>query len=82
MTNNKIYLGNLIKSLDSSKLEQLFSAYGEIKEISLPTDKKTGEGKGYAFITYAKPEAAARALSKNGDEIEGQAITVEIATER
>jgi len=79
MNSNKIYLGNLSKSLDPSKLEQLFSAYGAIEEISVPTNTETGEIEGYALITYAKSEAAARALSKNGDEIEGQVITVEVA---
>ncbi len=73
----QIYIGNIPKFIDQNRLETLFCAYGKITEINYPIDRKTEEPKGYGFITFAKQESAERALEKNGDDIEGQTITVE-----
>jgi len=82
MNSQKIYVNHLPTSYDANNIEQLFSAYGKIADVNYPIDKKTNQPKGYAFITFANPNSAERALEKNNDEIEGKLLIVEIATEK
>ncbi len=73
----KVYVGNLAYSIDENKLEELFSSYGEIKEVVVIKDKFSGRSKGFGFITFADAETASKAISEmNGKEIEGRALTV------
>lgn len=82
MKNSVIYIKNLPLSYDSNTIEQLFSAYGKITKVSYPTDKKTKQPKGYAFVTFENPKNAQLALEKNNEEIEGQALIVELSKEK
>ena len=82
MPNNKIYLGNLSKTVTDSLLKAHFAEYGEITEVHLPLDGKSKETKGYAFITFALESAAENALEQDGKEFLDQEISVQIATEK
>ena len=82
MNNQKIYIGHIPASYDANTVEQLFSAYGKITEVIYPTDKKTKQPKGYAFVTFANPGSAERALEKNDEELQDQKLIVEIAIEK
>lgn len=82
MQQNKLYVGNLSYTIDESKLEEVFSAYGEMDEIKLIRDRDTGRSRGFAFITFSTQQAAEKALEQNGKEIEGQAIKVNMAKEK
>lgn len=79
---NKIYVGQLPSAITEDDLKSHFASYGEINEINLPTDRKTGQTKGYAFISFAGPESAEAALAENDKELLEQSITVEIAVEK
>jgi len=86
MANNKIYLGNLDKSATQDQLkanlEACFSRYGEITEVLLPIDVASGKIKGYGFISFAEESSAQNALAQDGEATFGEAITVQIATEK
>ncbi len=58
MQQNKLYVGNFPYSIDEDQLRELFSPYGEIDELALIMDRETGRSKGFAFITFAKQQAA------------------------
>jgi RNA recognition motif-containing protein len=46
-------------------------------------DKFTGRSRGFAFVEYATPEEAAKAVEMfNGKELQGRALTVNIARPR
>lgn len=81
--NNKVYVGNL--SLDATKegLEQLFSAAGEVKEVTIISDRDTGRSKGFAFVTFATRAEANEAVTKfNGQEFLSRPLKVDMAHER
>lgn len=63
---NKIFVGNISYDFSTNelhdKLTEVFSQYGEIKEIKTPTFPDTGKQKGYAFISFATPEEAQKAM--------------------
>ena len=45
-----LYVGNLNYRAGEQELSELFSAYGEVKSVSLISDKFTGRSKGFAFV--------------------------------
>ncbi|MDH5219583.1 MAG: RNA-binding protein [Gammaproteobacteria bacterium] len=82
MTNNKIYLNNLNKTVTDTLIKEHFAQYGEITDIHLPLDRKTGQPKAYAFVTFADEDSATRALGQDGKSFLDNEIVVQIATEK
>jgi RNA recognition motif-containing protein len=82
MQQNKLYVGNLPFSADEAQLRELFSAYGEISELAMITDRDTGRSKGFAFLTFATQQAAEKALELDGKDLGGRNMRVNIAQER
>lgn len=82
MQQNKLYVGNFPYSVDEDQLRELFSPYGEIDELALIMDRETGRSKGFAFITFATQQAAESALEKNGVDLAGRALRVNMAQEK
>lgn len=78
---NKIFTNVYIKNLDDSvccedTLRDLFVEFGDITSIHVAIGEE-GTPKGFAFINYASPEMAKRAVDEmNTKEIGGKPITV------
>ncbi len=73
----KLYVGNMSYDMDSSSLQELFSAHGSVTSAEIISDRETGRSKGFGFVemgTDAEAEAAIAAL--NGQEHGGRALTV------
>ncbi len=79
---NKIFVGNLAFNTTASDLQDAFGKFGEISEIKIPTDRESGRVRGFAFITFEKPQAAENSLAFNSKELNGRSIRVSIATEK
>ncbi len=79
----KIFVGNLPFSTTQDDLQNLFSEFGEITQISLITDRMTGRSKGFAFVEFADEAAAAAAIEKmSGFRVEERELVVNIARPR
>lgn len=77
---NKLFVGNLPWSVDSEKLREIFSAYGEITDATVLTDKFTGRSRGFGFVEYKTDEEAAAAVDAlDGSNLEGRDIVVNVA---
>lgn len=48
-----LYVGNLSYDVTREDLERVFAEYGDVKRVSLPTDRETGRPRGFAFIDMA-----------------------------
>lgn len=48
-----VYVGNLSYDVTREDLERVFSEYGEVSRVSLPTDRETGRPRGFAFVDMA-----------------------------
>ncbi len=62
-----IYVGNLSYQAAKDDLSSVFSDYGTVKRVQLPTDQETGRVRGFAFVDMeddAQEEAAIAALNE------------------
>ena len=78
-----IYVGNLSYSAKEEDLDQVFSEYGKVKRITLPTDRETGRPRGFAFVEMeeeSKEDSAIEAL--DGAEWMGRELRVNKAKPR
>jgi RNA recognition motif-containing protein len=79
----RIYVGGLPYSATEEDLENLFSSAGSVKEVSVITDRYTGQAKGFGFVEMvsdADADAAIAAL--NGTQMGGRTLTVNEAKPR
>jgi len=80
---SKLYVGNLSYNVDSSQLEQLFSAHGTVQSAEIISDRETGRSKGFGFVQMDTEDAAKAAIAAlNGTEHDGRALTVNEAKPR
>jgi RNA recognition motif-containing protein len=80
---NRLYVGNLSFSTTQASIEAAFAAAGEVREVAMPTDRETGQPRGFAFVTMGSAQAANAAISQmNGMVLDGRSIKVNEAQER
>jgi len=79
--NKELYLSNLPFSINIEKLKEIFSKYGEVKDVRLIT-KSNNQPVGTGFIEYFDKESAFKGLAVNGTEIDGRIINVTISDNR
>jgi len=78
-----IYVGNTAYTTSEDGLRDMFSAYGEVAEARIVTDRETGRSKGFGFVEMPDSNSAQSAIDAlNGKEIDGRALTVNEARPR
>lgn len=78
-----IYIGNLSYEVTEDDLKSVFTDYGSVKRVHLPTDRETGRLRGFAFVemnTLTEEDSAITAL--DGAEWMGRSLKVNKAKER
>jgi RNA recognition motif-containing protein len=79
----RIYVGNLPYSADDGQLQQLFSAYGNVVDARVITDRNTGQSKGFGFVEMSSDEEARSAIAGlNGTMLGNRALRLDEAAER
>jgi len=77
MQGSKLYVGNLSYSVTDNQLKELFSNYGEVKEVTIIGSK------GFGFVEMADSEAAEKAKEAlDGSEFEERTLKVDEARPR
>ena len=80
---NKLFVGNLSFNTTENDLQDAFAAHGTVTETNLMMDRATNRPRGFAFVTMSTPEEAQKAIeAMNGKELDGRALTVNIARPR
>jgi nucleolin len=75
----KLYVGNLPWSIDEQGLMEMFSQYGVVEKVDMPRNER-GQSRGLGFVEFAEADAASAAADAlNGQDLEGRALTVNIA---
>ncbi len=74
METSKLYVGNLTYSVTEKQLEELFSQYGDVKDVRII------ERKGFGFVEMGTPEEAEKAKETlNETEFVGRTMRVDEA---
>ena len=80
---NRLYVGNLSFNATNDTVRAAFSAFGEITDVHVVSDRETGQSRGFGFVTMGSAEAAQKAISEmNGAMLDGRALKVNEAEER
>ena len=83
MSNNKLFVGNLSFNTTENDLRDAFAEHGNVHEIKLTTDRDTGRPRGFGFVTMSTAEEAQAAINAlNGKQLDGRALTVNVAKPR
>jgi len=78
-----IYVGGLPYSATESDLENLFAAQGSVNNVTIITDRYTGQAKGFGFVEMDDDAEAEKAISAlNGTQMGGRTLTVNEAKPR
>ena len=76
----KLYVGNLADSTTENALQLLFSQAGKVTAVNAIKDRKSGQPKGFAFVTMATEAEAQKAIVKFHEfSLAGRRLTVKLA---
>ena len=74
---------NITPNVNEAHLKEIFSNYGEVKEVYIPINDETQLKKNYAFIEFVKKENAEKArLYMDGGQIDGKVVSFEILAKK
>jgi len=74
MQGSKLYVGNIDYSVTNEQLEELFSNYGEVRQVNII------EGKGFGFVELSNPSEAEKAKGAlDGTDFKGRTLKVDEA---
>lgn len=76
----RLYVGNLPKSTTQDELQALFAQAGNVTAAEVIKDRRSGESKGFAFVTMSAQDEAEKAISMfNAYELSGKELKVSAA---
>jgi len=79
----RLYVGNLTHETTEEELRAAFAPCGELTEVQVVEDRYSGRPRGFAFVTMASEEQAARAITRmNGTVLNGRPLRVTEAERR
>ena len=78
-----IFVGNLSNDVQEEDLNNLFSEFGQVKEVKIIRDMFTQQTKGFGFVEMENSTDASKAIKAlNDSEIDGRNIVVNEAKSR
>ncbi|HSM72678.1 MAG TPA: RNA-binding protein [Anaerolineales bacterium] len=79
----KLYVGNLSKSTTQDDLNVLFAQAGEVIAAEVIRDRKSGDSRGFAFVTMSAQSEADKAVSMfNAYSLSDNTLKVSLAKPR
>jgi RNA recognition motif-containing protein len=72
----KVFVGGLPHNITKSELFSYFCAFGNVINIDLPMNAKTGKLKGFGFVFFSSPSEMEYALQHESHILKGKKITM------
>ncbi len=83
MSQSRLFVGNLSYETGENDLQEYFAQAGAVTAVNLMLDKVSGKSRGFAFVEFATPEEAQKAVEQfHNKEFQGRTLTVNIARPR
>jgi RNA recognition motif-containing protein len=83
MSQSRLFVGNLSYQTGENDLQDYFAQAGAVTSVNLMLDKVTGKSRGFAFVEFATPAEAQKAVEQfHNKEFQGRALTVNVARPR
>ena len=79
---SKIYVGNLPFSATEETVRALFAQHGTVESVALPTDRDTGQKRGFGFVEMSRQDAARAIQGLNGHSMDGRQLKVNEAQDK
>ncbi|CCF58908.1 hypothetical protein KAFR_0F03120 [Kazachstania africana CBS 2517] len=78
-----LFLGNLSFNADRDNISEMFSKFGEIVSVRIPTHPETEQPKGFGYVQYTNVEDAKKALDAlQGEYIDNRPVRLDFSTPR
>ena len=78
-----LFVGNIAFGADEAAVTEAFEGFGTIKSVRLPTDRESGDPKGFGYVEfYTLDEAKAAYEGMTGEMIAGRPIRVDYSQPR
>lgn len=75
---SKLFVRNLSRSVSDGMLQDLFQQAGTVYSVRIPTDRETGEPRGFGFIEMASVDDAQQAIDTLSNTVlEGKEISID-----
>lgn len=79
----QLFVGSLPFRMSDDELKELFAEFGEVSSAKIINDRETGRSRGFGFVEFeSETEAQAAIKGMNGKDIDGRALTVNVARPR
>jgi nucleolin len=63
-------------------LRACFEEYGTVTDTRIATDPQTGRSRGFGYVDFESPESAQKGLAASGQDLQGRAMNVDLATSK
>ncbi|KAE8637359.1 hypothetical protein CSA_011909 [Cucumis sativus] len=81
MDPGKLFIGGISWDTDEDRLREYFRNFGEVVEVMIMRDRATGRARGFGFVVFADPVAAARVVLEK-HVIDGRTVEAKKAVPR
>ncbi|KAL3314329.1 hypothetical protein Ciccas_007056 [Cichlidogyrus casuarinus] len=72
--NKKLFIGGLSQDTDENALKEFYSQWGEITDVVVMKEPRTGKSRGFGFVTFADEASVDAAQSKRPHEINNKKV--------
>lgn len=77
-----VFVGGIPSLMAEEAIRSHFEQFGALVKVRVMRDKKSKEAKGYAFVTAAEPETAAKILAHPTHVIDGRRLDCQLASRK
>lgn len=79
---SRLFVGNLAWSVTDADLSEFVSAYAEVLDAKVISDRDTGRSRGFGFVTVETENVQGLVQQLDGQDLDGRPVRVNEAEEK